>query len=1019
MFKILRITSFLLTFFLLSCGGSDNKTTKTNDVPLIELASTLVVFENTEVKLTALVTDSDGHIVSYAWTQLEDINIDLPSNDTSSISFTSPEINDFDGAQKLIFELTVKDNDGATAKARINVIVNPNIEANAGADQTAFVGDNIVLDCGESFIDGVSYTWTQTSGSTINLLSGTKCSASFETSALEGDYEFELEASGENEKIARDTVKVTVNNYAGERNAWQTPSELNTLAINKENVGEFDNIKKHGEHLFLSTDTALKVISIDENKQIVVHQTLENITGFFVEGDRVFSLSANGLLQVYRISGHVFELEKETSLSSILDGAEIVHYDQQLLFIEDSNFLHVIEIDVAGNAQSKSKITNNSSKAKQIELFEEQLFIRYRSNVSVYDFSDTSTPALLWNKNFSNQDAASWADSFLITKENLFILTSYYDTDFQDITLEAYDISTPSDIKHVWDDDISLSLTAQNTYMQLDNNYLYVFSSGMLNIYLLNNGTIESKISQSIAFDNILMQGSVIYAINSGLMSIFEHNGQSLNVLCSYITGSEKILSSTTDSHYIYYIDSNQRFSFVLLEDLPNKCGAIPASQLSNAQIENSTVLDDENVLLVPTSNNKIGLWYGQSDSEINKQDEIDTNATSPKFALSNEHVFYTASENVIAVKSRQGLAQEIITTIDLEQQIDTLTVQDNKLLVAAEKTLYLYNIENIDSVVLTSKTILSGLGTEAPSTVRSIDIHDNKAFIQPSLSPSSCQSWSADRIANIVVDLSAADDIKELSTTGKDACTRTDLALDDTYLFSMGDYYVWVSNFNNPGEQLVSSYDTNIAPIDIVSVNNTLVVANQDNASSLIVLALTSEEKLEMETTIPLSDIPTKLVKGADNIVYVTLENQGILVVDFSTPLSPLLLGWARIPSDHILVGTDYLYFLKDDKNTATSTLSARNKHWLQDDFKVNNSFQKGAVGERLSYQLSWQSDDIEQVTCHVTGGTCQLSEFNDVTKSGKVIWELPLNNGDYEISINAGNELRYAVSTDLITIN
>lgn len=65
-------------------------------------------------------TDSDGTIASYAWTQTTGDTVTLTGASTATPSFTAPSTN---AQQTLTFQLTVTDDDGATATDTVNVVV--------------------------------------------------------------------------------------------------------------------------------------------------------------------------------------------------------------------------------------------------------------------------------------------------------------------------------------------------------------------------------------------------------------------------------------------------------------------------------------------------------------------------------------------------------------------------------------------------------------------------------------------------------------------------------------------------------------------------------------------------------------------------------------------------------------------------------------------------------------------------------------------------------------------------------
>ncbi len=85
-------------------------------------------------------TDPDGTIVSYSWTQTSGESVTLQNADSSSATFQAPEvITD----EQLIFELTVTDDDGASATDSVQITIlnvttaNQPPSANSGEPQEA------------------------------------------------------------------------------------------------------------------------------------------------------------------------------------------------------------------------------------------------------------------------------------------------------------------------------------------------------------------------------------------------------------------------------------------------------------------------------------------------------------------------------------------------------------------------------------------------------------------------------------------------------------------------------------------------------------------------------------------------------------------------------------------------------------------------------------------------------------------------------------------------------------------
>jgi len=167
------------------------------------------------VTLSGSGTDADGKIASYQWRKVSG-----PSeyNISSSTKAKTSVDNLVEGSYE--FELTVTDNSGATAKATVQVTVNPAPlvqnkapEASAGSDlQTMLPMDTITLSGNGSDDDGTiaSYKWEKISGpSQYSIVSPSK-SRTLVRNLKEGIYEFELTVTDNAGAFAKDTVELAV-----------------------------------------------------------------------------------------------------------------------------------------------------------------------------------------------------------------------------------------------------------------------------------------------------------------------------------------------------------------------------------------------------------------------------------------------------------------------------------------------------------------------------------------------------------------------------------------------------------------------------------------------------------------------------------------------------------------------------------------------------------------------------------------------------------------------------------------
>ncbi|WP_343702997.1 PKD domain-containing protein [Chitinophaga sp.] len=158
-------------------------------------------------------SDADGNIVSYAWAKISGpaATIGQPAAAGTSVTGLTEGV--------YVFELTVKDNQGATGTDRVTVTVHkadvPNKPpvANAGADITISQPANATQlnGGGSSDADGsiASYAWTKISGPAATI-SQPGSAVTTITGLTEGTYIFELVVTDNQGATAADRVTVTV-----------------------------------------------------------------------------------------------------------------------------------------------------------------------------------------------------------------------------------------------------------------------------------------------------------------------------------------------------------------------------------------------------------------------------------------------------------------------------------------------------------------------------------------------------------------------------------------------------------------------------------------------------------------------------------------------------------------------------------------------------------------------------------------------------------------------------------------
>jgi hypothetical protein len=174
-----------------------------------------ITLPTNSVTLTGSGSETNGTIVSYAWTQVNGPSTATIGTATSATTAVSGLVQ---GVYR--FQLTVTDNSGVTASATVQVTVNaaPVVpgppSANAGADQTITLPTSSVSLSGSgSETNGtiVSYAWTQVSGPSTATIGSAGSAATTVNGLVQGTYKFQLTVTDNSGVTATDVVLVTVN----------------------------------------------------------------------------------------------------------------------------------------------------------------------------------------------------------------------------------------------------------------------------------------------------------------------------------------------------------------------------------------------------------------------------------------------------------------------------------------------------------------------------------------------------------------------------------------------------------------------------------------------------------------------------------------------------------------------------------------------------------------------------------------------------------------------------------------
>jgi hypothetical protein len=187
--------------------------TPVNQPPKVTANSDISInLPTNSVNLSALATDADGKIASYAWSKLSGGAATISSPSASSTSVTGLSQGTY------VFRVSVKDDKGAEASDDVQITVNGSSTVNkapvvnAGADQTLTLPSNsLTLSAQASDSDGsiVKYSWEKTAGGAATVASPSAASTKI-SGLIEGSYTFKVSVTDNSGAVASDDVVVVV-----------------------------------------------------------------------------------------------------------------------------------------------------------------------------------------------------------------------------------------------------------------------------------------------------------------------------------------------------------------------------------------------------------------------------------------------------------------------------------------------------------------------------------------------------------------------------------------------------------------------------------------------------------------------------------------------------------------------------------------------------------------------------------------------------------------------------------------
>jgi hypothetical protein len=308
----------VLVFFLSACGGSggggnskNSSSPPVNKAPVIA-ATNQTVFESQSVTISASVTDSDGSISEYFWTQVSGPAITFEQSNGASLSFITPSVQE---TTQVKFELAVKDDDGAQSKSIITVTINFNIPPEVTVQNTIVnEKSEVSIEAVASDADGsiASYVWEQLSGPTVLHMEPQGSSLSFTTPELEESQlaNFKLIVFDNLGKQSEQIFSVEIEsfgfnfNISGTANEGLSPGATITLKV--------------GEQEFITSSDVQGNYSVDLNLDENVAEELITIVAKDSAADSIVVLkSILGDVQSLYIASGVDKILSYDELSSV------------------------------------------------------------------------------------------------------------------------------------------------------------------------------------------------------------------------------------------------------------------------------------------------------------------------------------------------------------------------------------------------------------------------------------------------------------------------------------------------------------------------------------------------------------------------------------------------------------------------------------------------------------------------------------------------------------------------------
>lgn len=210
------VTTVATSLLIASCGGGGGGGGgPANQPPTARAGADQLLLAGTRATINgAASSDSDGTISRYRWQQLDGDSVALSASDSAAVNFDTQAIT---RDQTLRFQLTVTDDDGATATDSVAITVNAAVPvARAGSDRTVLAQSPLQLQGDASSDSGGSisrYSWVQQAGPAVIFSDTTSATPLVSLPSLSSDTELQFALTVEDSYGASDTdtVAITVN----------------------------------------------------------------------------------------------------------------------------------------------------------------------------------------------------------------------------------------------------------------------------------------------------------------------------------------------------------------------------------------------------------------------------------------------------------------------------------------------------------------------------------------------------------------------------------------------------------------------------------------------------------------------------------------------------------------------------------------------------------------------------------------------------------------------------------------